>query len=330
MGQKMDLTTISHNTVEANGIKIHFVEAGPPTGQVILLCHGFPESWYSWRHQLKALADAGYRAVAPDMRGYGRTDRPEAIDQYSIFHLTGDMVGLLDALKVDRAVIVGHDWGATVAWHCALFRPDRFRAVGGLSVPFRPRSPTRPSISMPKTDDTIFYQTYFQTPGLAEAEFEQDAKLTFRGFQFLWSGIVDAPSGGQRTMLPRNSGFLPHAQMPENLPDWVTEEDIDFYAGEFERTGFRSPLNWYRNVDRNWELCAPWVGATITVPALYMVGDHDPVMTFSGMSQLISNLEVLVPHLREKQVLPTCGHYIQRERPVDVNAVLIRFLESLN
>ena len=320
---------ITHRTVDANGIQIHLAAAGPPDGPLVLLCHGFPESWYSWRHQMAALADAGYHAVAPDMRGYGQTDKPEAIDQYSTFHLTGDMVGVIDALKVDRCVIVGHDWGAPVAWHCALFRPDRFRAVGGLSVPFFPRSPTRPTTAMPTADDTVFYQTYFQSPGVAEAEFERDVRATLRSFQVLWSGDADAPSGGRRTMVSRTGGFLASAPVPAALPAWVTEADIDFYAGEFKRSGFRGPLNWYRNIDRNWEQCAPWAGAKITVPAMFMIGDRDPVMTFRGMDRLVPNLQLFVPDLREKHVLAGCGHWIQRERPHEVNAALLRFLASL-
>ena len=313
--------------LDAKGLNMRVAMQG--SGPVVLLCHGFPESWYSWRHQLKALAAAGYQAIAPDMRGYGQTDKPEAIDQYSMFHLVGDMVGILDALKIKQAVIIGHDWGAPVAWHAALWRPDRFKAVGGLSVPFFPRAPTRPSTVTPNTDDAIFYQAYFQTPGVAEAEFERDVRSTVRSFQFLWSGDAAVASGGQRTMVPRDGGFLTNAESPATLPGWVTETDIDFYAGEFLHSGFRGPLNWYRNIDRNWEQMAPWNDAKIQVPALYMIGDRDPVMTFRGMNRLIPNLEHYVPGLREKHVLPGCGHWIQRERSDEVNAVLLRFLASL-
>jgi pimeloyl-ACP methyl ester carboxylesterase len=156
------MTDIQHRFIEANGIHMHIAEKG--SGPLILMCHGFPESWYSWRHQIEALAAGGFRVIAPDMRGYGQTDAPDAIDQYTLFHLIGDMVGLLDALNEPTAVIAGHDWGAPVAWHAALMRPDRFRAVVGLSVPYRPRGPVRPTTVMPKTDDAMFYQLYFQTP----------------------------------------------------------------------------------------------------------------------------------------------------------------------
>src|ERR1700746_3126572 len=182
-------TEVTHRTVQTNSIRMHLAEAG--RGPLVLLCHGFPESWYSWRHQLTALAEAGFHAVAPDMRGYGGTDRPEAIDQYTLLHLIGDMVGLLDALGVEQAVIAGHDWGAPVAWHAALLRPDRFRGVIGLSVPYRPRGPVRPTSVMPQTENAVFYQLYFQPPGLAEAELERDVPLTTRSV--LYSASGDAP-----------------------------------------------------------------------------------------------------------------------------------------
>src|SRR6516162_1836024 len=161
----------THRMVETNGIRLHLAEQG--AGPLVVLCHGFPESWYSWRHQLAALAAAGFHAVAPDMRGYGQSDRPEEIDGYTLFHLVGDMVGVLDALKAEQAVIVGHDWGAPVAWSAALLRPDRFRAVIGLSVPYIPRGRMRPTSVMPQNADALFYQLYFQSPGEAEAELER-------------------------------------------------------------------------------------------------------------------------------------------------------------
>src|SRR5215510_1794007 len=169
---------VRHRVVETNGIRMHIAEQG--VGPLVVLCHGFPESWYSWRHQLPALAEAGFRAVAPDMRGYGQTDAPAEIDRYTLFHLVGDMVGLLDALGAESAVIAGHDWGAPVAWHSALLRPDRFRAVIALSVPFRPRGSARPTTLMPHTDDAVFYQLYFQEPGVAEAELEREVGATIR------------------------------------------------------------------------------------------------------------------------------------------------------
>jgi pimeloyl-ACP methyl ester carboxylesterase len=324
------MTDLHHRTVDTNGLRMHLVEQG--SGPLVVLCHGFPESWYSWRHQLPALAEAGFHAVAPDMRGYGQTDRPEEIDQYTLLHLVGDMVGLLDALGVEQTAIAGHDWGAPVAWHAALLRPDRFRGVIGLSVPFRPRGTVRPTTVMPQTDDAVFYQLYFQTPGVAEAEFEHDIRRFIRASLYSISGDVPhrEPAG---LMVPRQGGLLGRWDTqfvnPVALPSWLTEDDVDFYTGEFARTGFRGGLNWYRNIDRNWELLAPLAGAKVEVPALYLAGDRDPVVAFPGMDQLIPNLSKFVPQLRETIMLPGCGHWTQQERPQEVNAAMIDFLRRL-
>jgi pimeloyl-ACP methyl ester carboxylesterase len=317
--------------IETNGIRLNIAEAG--NGPLVLLCHGFPESWYSWRRQIGALAAAGFHAVAPDMRGYGKSDRPEAIDQYTIFHLVGDMVGLLDALEAPTAVIVGHDWGATIAWHAALFRPDRFRGVVSLSVPFRPRGKARPTSVMPQTADAQFYQLYFQEPGVAEAEFERDPRAAVRSL--LYGGSGDAPLGSGASadagiaMVPRGGGFLRGPGAPAVLPGWLSERDIDFYADEFRRSGFRGPLNYYRNIDRNWELMAPFAGARVTIPALYVAGDRDLVVKFPGTEELLANLKHFVPALRAKLMLPGCGHWTQQERPNEVNAAIIDFLRGL-
>jgi pimeloyl-ACP methyl ester carboxylesterase len=320
------MSELTHRTVETNGIRMHLTEAG--SGPLVVLCHGFPESWYSWRHQLTALAEAGFRAVAPDMRGYGQTERPEAIDQYTLLHLVGDMVGLLDALGPEQAVIAGHDWGAPVAWHAALLRPDRFRAVIGLSVPYRPRGTVRPTTVMPQNENAVFYQLYFQTPGVAEADFERDVRHTIRSI--LYSASGDAPSAaGPVGMVPRQGGLLAGMINPATLPAWLAEADVDFYAGEFARMGFAGGLNWYRNIDRNWELLAPFAGARVMVPALYIAGDRDLVVRFPGMDQLIPNLSRFVPQLRATIMLPGCGHWTQQERAGDVNAAMIDFLRGL-
>src|ERR1700761_3698504 len=200
----------THRTIEANGIRIHLAEQGQ--GPLVLFCHGFPESWYSWRHQLAALAEAGFHAVAPDMRGYGLTEAPQEIERYTLLHLVGDMLGILDALGEKTAVIVGHDWGAPVAWHAALLRPDRFRAVVGLSVPYRPRGGVAPTTVMPQNPDAQFYQLYFQKPGVAEAELEADARSALS--KILYSGSGDVPRrspGGSAQpvgMVPRVGGWL--------------------------------------------------------------------------------------------------------------------------
>jgi pimeloyl-ACP methyl ester carboxylesterase len=326
------MAEIKHRFIQTNGIRMHLAECG--AGPLVVLCHGFPESWYSWRHQLQALAEAGFHAVAPDMRGYGQTDSPEAVDQYTLLHLVGDMVGLLDALDVNRAVIAGHDWGAPVAWHSALLRPDRFRAVVGLSVPFRPRSAVRPTSVMPQTDEAIFYQLYFQTPGVAEAEFEGDVRRSIRSL--LYSASGDAPRrggggspGGEVGMVPRQGGFLSRLVDPESLPRWISDADIDFYVNEFTGLGFRGGLNWYRNIDRSWELLAPFAGSRITVPGLYIAGDRDLVVGFRGMDQIIASLATFVPLLRGTLMLPGCGHWTQQERALEVNNAMIGFLQGL-
>jgi pimeloyl-ACP methyl ester carboxylesterase len=326
------MSDVRHRTVETNGIRMHVAEQGE--GPLVLLCHGFPESWYSWRHQLTALAAAGFHAVAPDMRGYGQTDQPAEIDQYTLLHLVGDMVGLVDALGGGPAVIAGHDWGAPVAWHAALLRPDRFRAVIGLSVPYRPRGSVRPTTAMPQTDDAIFYQLYFQAPGVAEAELSRDVRSSIRRILFSGSGEGRRAHAGLGNpaavgMVPRGGGFLRHTAEPATPPSWLTEADVDFYAGEFTRAGFRGGLNWYRNIDRNWELMAPYAGARVTVPALYVAGDQDLVVHFRGMDQLLPNLKKFVPELRQTIMLPGCGHWTQQERPKEVNDAILAFLTTL-
>ncbi len=285
------MNELTHRTIDANGIRIHIAEQG--NGPVVLLCHGFPESWYSWRHQLNALSLAGFHAVAPDMRGYGSTDRPAEIERYTLFHLVGDMVGVLDSLGEKQAVIVGHDWGAPVAWHAALMRPDRFRAVVGLSVPYRPRGSIAPTSVMPQNADASFYQLYFQTSGVAEAELEADARISLRKILFSGSGDVPRRNPGASSssgvgMVPRAGGFLTRMPNPETLPAWLSDADVDFYVQQFQYSGFRGGLNWYRNIDRNWELMAPYAGAAVTIPALYIAGDLDLVVSFPRMKEVIA------------------------------------------
>ncbi len=323
---------ITHRTIETNGIKMHIAEAGK--GPLVVMCHGWPESWYSWRHQLIALAEAGYHAVAPDQRGYGQTECPEEIDQYTLLHLVGDLVGLLDALGEPTAVVAGHDWGAPVAWHAALLRPDRFEAVIGLSVPFRPRGLVRPTSVMPQTPQAQFYQLYFQKPGEAEAEFERDPRRSIRQVRYWGSGNAPrrppSPDKGPAGMVPRGGGFLTPVEAPATLPPWLLESDVDYVADQFRQVGFRGGLNWYRNIDRNWELLAPWANAKVTVPALYVAGDRDMVVAFQGMDKLLPALRQYIPQLRDIIMLPECGHWTQQERPAEVNAAMIGFLKSLD
>ncbi len=220
-----------------------------------------------------------------------------------------------------------------MAWYAALLRPDRFRGVIGLSVPFRPRGAARPTTVMPQTDDAVFYQLYFQTPGVAEAEFEHDVRGFIRSNLYSISG--DMPEREPAAlMVPRQGGLLArwatHFVNPATLPSWLSEADVDFYAAEFARTGFRGGLNYYRNIDRNWELLAAFAGARVTAPALYIAGDRDPVVTFPGMDQLIPNLSKFVPELHRTIILPGCGHWTQQERAREVKAAMIGFLGSLS
>jgi len=263
------------------------------------------------------------------MRGYGKSDRPEAIDQYAIFHLVGDLVGLLDELEAPTVVIIGHDGGATIAWQAARLRPDRFRAIVSLSVPFRPRSPARRTSLMPQTVEAQFYQLYFQEPGVAEAEFEKDPRVTMQADPAKGSPR-SAPWRGRALsvgMVSRAGGWLPSSAQP--LPSWLSEADLGVYAGEFARSGFRGPLNYYRNIDRNWELMAAFDGMKVTVPALYIAGDHDMVVASPGAAEQTTNMKQVVPLLRDIQMLPRCGHWTQQERPAEVSAAIIEFLRSL-
>jgi pimeloyl-ACP methyl ester carboxylesterase len=315
-----------HRIVETNGIHMHIAEQG--SGPTVLLCHGFPELWYSWRHQLAALAAAGFHAVAPDMRGYGQTEAPPEIDRYTLLHLLGDMLGLLDALGVERAVIVGHDWGALVAWLAAQLRPDRFPAVVALSVPFRAREAARPTTLMRQTEEAVWYMLYFQQPGVAEAEYDRNVRTSFRIGRILVSG--NAPPGlPPRHMVPRRGGLFARVPPAPPLPAWLSEVDVDFYTAEFTRTGFRGGLNWYRNIDRNWELLAPFDDVPVMVPALYIAGERDPVVRFPGMERHLADLPKHVPQLRGPIMLPGCGHITQEERPAEVNSLMIDFLRGL-
>lgn len=318
------MSSITHRSVDTIDIRMHVAEQG--VGPLIVLLHGFPECWYSWRHQLSALADAGYRAVAPDQRGFGGTDRPENVQSYTVLHTVGDLIGLLDALDEDRAVVVGHDFGSRPAWGAAIMRPDRIRGVVGLSVPFVPRGPRPPIAGLRATLGERFYQVYFQEPGRAEAEFERDVRTTIRKLMNGLSGDVrEVPT----PIVPEGGELLDIFEDPDVLPDWLKEEDVDVYTREFVRTGFASALSWVRNFDRNWELLAPWMGAKVEVPALYMAGEKDHVVRFPGMRELIANLKAFVPGLSRTVMLPGCGHWTQQERADEVNAALIGFIKDL-
>jgi len=319
------MSEVSHHFVETNGIRMHYVEAGK--GPLVVLCHGFPESWYSWRHQITALAEAGFRVVAPDQRGYGQTDRPQAVDAYSIFHLVGDIVGLVIALKERTAAIVGHDWGAPVAWSSAQLRPDLFRAVGLLSVPYIPHGTIRPSAIVKAIfGDKVFYQEYFQDEGKAEHELERDVRATMLATFYSLSGDA-APNERWRYAFGRDQGFLDSVTVPRSLPPWLSEAELDFFIGEFKRTGFRGGLNWYRNIDRMWELTGFLDGARLAQPTLFIAGDKDAVVEF--YADAYQALEANAPNLAGKVLLPGAGHWVQQERPAEVNRLLIDFLRSV-
>jgi pimeloyl-ACP methyl ester carboxylesterase len=317
---------VTHRMIETNGIRLHVAEQGE--GPLVILCHGFPECWYSWRHQLGALAKAGFHAMAPDLRGYGRSDRPVEVEKYTILDDIGDVVGLVDALGVEQAVIAGHDVGAPIAWQAALMRPDRFRAVIALSAPFRPRGfgdSGPPTTLMPRTENAVFYQLFLRTPE-AEAALGRDLRRAFRSQFYSLSGDRPPSVGGGFAggMVPRNGFGLTD---PPSLPAWITESDIDVYVAEFTRSGFHGPLAWWRNVDRSWELLAPFVGMKVTIPALYMAGDRDFVAAV--FSQFLTKQSAMVPKLRSAIVLPGCGHWTEQERASEVSAAMIDFLRSL-
>ncbi|MFA1545739.1 alpha/beta fold hydrolase [Actinomadura chokoriensis] len=316
------MTDITHRFVQSeSGLRMHVAEAGE--GPLVLLLHGFPECWYSWRHQLIALAEAGFHAVAPDQRGYARTGGPAEVDQYTILHLAGDAVGLIDVLGADRAVVVGHDWGAPVAWAVAQMRSDKVRGVIGMSVPHRPRSSRPPVESMRRLFGDGFYMVRFQEPDAPEAELDRDRAATFRRTFYGVSG--DGPSS---TMVaPENGGFLDTLPEPEKLPGWLTDADIATYVAEYAESGFTGPINWYRNLDRNWELTAAWHRAPIGPPALYLAGDRDVVAV--GARAAIDSMADFVPNLRDTVWLSGCGHWTQQERPAEVNEAMLAFLHAL-
>jgi pimeloyl-ACP methyl ester carboxylesterase len=315
---------VTHRSVDVAGRAFHIAEAG--SGPLVLLLHGFPECWYSWRHQLTALAAAGYHVVAPDQRGYGRTGGPAEADQYTMLHLTGDVIGLMDTLGAEQAVVAGHDWGAPVAWNTALLRPDRIRGVIGLSVPYTPRGSSRPIEMLRAVFTDGFYICYFQQPGVADAELTADPRDTFRRLLYAASG---EGSMGGIPVVPAGGVFLDMCPEPPALPGWLTEHDIDVFVAEFAQSGFTGPLNWYRNLDLSWELMAAWKHAPVTVPALYLAGDRDLVVSFSGGPGFLPRLRDIVPDLRDARLLPGCGHWTQQERPDEVSRAMISFLANL-
>jgi pimeloyl-ACP methyl ester carboxylesterase len=323
---KGNTVSIAHREVAVNGISLHIAEAGE--GPLVLLLHGWPESWYSWRHQFAPLAEAGFHVVAPDQRGFGASECPERIDRYSILDMVGDAVGLINALGAgheDGAVVVGHDWGAPVAWHTALLRPDLVRGVAGLSVAPNRRPPTHPLTLLGRHFGDGFYQIYFQEVGRAEAELAADPVLTFRK---ILAGRPAHPDLPPMVVGPDDAGLLDALTEPEALPDWLTDEDIAVMVEQYAKSGWRGGLNLYRNIDRNWELTAAWDDARITRPSLFITGQRDVVRGF-GDPNFLDRLPKQLPGLRGVVDLPDTGHWTQQERPAEVNTALLEFLAGL-
>jgi pimeloyl-ACP methyl ester carboxylesterase len=314
---------VTERRIATNGIELNIAEAGE--GPLVLLLHGFPESWYSWRHQFKPLADAGYHVVAPDMRGYGKSDKPLNIEDYNQVEVVNDVIGLIPALGNETAVVIGHDWGAPTAWATALHHPDAVRAVGALSVPFMPRSPVPPMALMREMfKGQFFYQLYFFEPGVAEAEFEADIRLALKKFLVLAGGETDLSA------LPaKKEGDDMFSDLPDpgQLPSWLTEADLDFYAAEFKRSGMRGPLNYYRNHDLTWELTkdAP---QSISQPAFFVAGSNDGVVMMAA--EAIKFMPHFVTDLRINTLIPKIGHWTQQEAPNAVNDFILSFLKEID
>jgi len=314
--------------IKTEGLSQQVLEAGE--GPLVLLIHGFPELGVSWRAQVEALGAAGYRAVAPDMRGYGGTERPQGVAAYSILNLVGDMVDLVRALGARTCTVVGHDWGAPVAWHCALLRPDIFTAVAGLSVPFQPRRPGGPptpamAALARKAGQGDLYINRFQAPD-AHRDLEADPATTLRKLFFAYDGATPAERRSTGFM-PEGVSLLDSIDDAATLPPWMSQDHFQEYVDAFAAAGFDGPLNWYRALDLNWSLTAFVQDQRIAVPALFVVGENDPVRHYAGRQE--ATMKDWVPKLARMEVLPGAGHWIQQERADAVNALLLDFLAGL-
>ncbi|KAA0044386.1 hypothetical protein IC582_017487 [Cucumis melo] len=309
---------IQHSTISTNGINIHFASIG--SGPVVLFLHGFPELWYSWRHQLLFLASKGFRAIAPDLRGFGDSDAPPSPSSYTPHHIVGDLIGLLDHLGIDQVFLVGHDWGAMMAWYFCLFRPDRVKALVNLSVHYTPRNPAGSPLAVTRRylgDD--FYICKFQEPGVAEADF----------------GSVDTATMMKKFLTMRDprpaiipNGFKTLLETPEILPSWLTEEDIEYFASKFSKTGFTGGFNYYRALDITWELTGPWSRAQIKVPTKFIVGDLDLVYNFPGAKEYIhgGGFKKDVPLLEDVVVIEGAAHFINQEKPDEISSLIYDFI----
>jgi pimeloyl-ACP methyl ester carboxylesterase len=315
--------------VHTNGIRLRVALAGQ--GPLIVLVHGWPESWYSWRHQIGVLANAGYRVAAPDVRGYGGSDKPHAIEAYSIKELATDIAGLIEGLGETQAILIGHDWGAPIVWTTSLFFPDRVRAVAGLSVPYTGRGPA-PRIQLLRNiyKDRFFYQIYFQEPGVAEQELEADVPASLRKIYYWSSGDgVKSMANTTRPKKEPDARLLDGLADPDPLPPWITPEDIAYYAGEFARSGFRGPLNRYRTSELDFVQQETIVDRRIEQPSAFIAGSLDPVLTFIPGVDLVALMRDKVADLRLVRLIDGAGHWVQQERPKEVNEALLEFLRGL-
>ena len=311
--------------VETNGVTLHVTEAGERGAPVIVLLHGFPELGFSWRHQIPALAAAGYHVLAPDQRGYGGSSRPSRIEDYDVVKLTGDVVGLLDDVDAETAVIAGHDWGSVVATNFPLLHPDRISACVAMSVPPIPRSQVRPTEAWRAAfGENFFYILYFQDPGPADAELDGDPA---RALRRLLGGIrsADGENVFVQMATPGPAGFIERLPEPDGRPTWITADEVDHYVAAFTESGFTGPLNWYRNFDRNWELTASTPAATIDVPTLFVGGTADPALMMTPRDRVRG----VVSGPYREVLIDGAGHWLQQERPDEVNAALVDFLAGL-
>jgi pimeloyl-ACP methyl ester carboxylesterase len=314
---------ITQRRVATNGIELNIAEQGE--GPLVLLLHGFPESWYSWRHQFEPIANAGFHVVAPDMRGYGKSDKPDDISAYNQVEVVNDIIGLIPALGHETAIVIGHDWGAPTAWSTALHHPNKVTAVGALSVPFSPRAEAPPLDTLKAIfKDMFFYQLYFQAPGVAEAELEADIRTSLRKFYHMASGDV---SIADFTPKPADADLLSDLPDPGKLGDWCSEKDLDFYTAEFEASRFRGPLNYYRNHNLSWQLTedAP---RKISQPAMFMAGQKDGVIMMAA--EALKQMEQTVPNQVLHELIPGIGHWTQQEAPEAVNKGILYFLEQVS
>jgi len=316
-------------TLDAGELKLRCAIEG--SGPLVVMVHGFPESWYSWRHQIGPIAGAGFTACAIDVRGYGGSDKPHPVAAYAMEHMVADVAGLIEALSPDApAAVIGHDWGAPIAWNTALIRPDRVRAVAGLSVPYM-GVPTRSFRDLFEEIFTargrFFYQHYFQKEGVAEAEMQADVRGALRRFYYAISG--DAPDGTWPNDKPVHASLLDRLPDPDPFPAWLTAADLDYFVGEFEASGFRGPINRYRNHDADFIYLQAFAGRRITQPALFIGGERDLVLSMFGRRDFLPAMKDQIPDLRGADVLPGCGHWTQQERPAEVNERLLAWLGGL-